>query len=104
LWRATIQVSTASHESLGMATLEAMYTENCCVLPRLGSYPALCGDHPEVLYEPGDETELVRRVVEFCKDDARRRHIATQLSDRARHYRGARVVDAVVDVIGEVLT
>ena len=104
LWCATIQVSTASHESLGMATLEAMYTENCCVLPRLGSYPDLCGDNPEVLYEPGDEAELVRRVVEFCKDDARRRHIAAQLSDRARHYRGARVVDGIVGVIGEVLT
>jgi glycosyltransferase involved in cell wall biosynthesis len=104
LWRATIQVSTASHESLGMATLEAMYTENCCVLPRLGSYPDLCGDNPEVLYEPGDEAELVRRVIEFGKDDARRRRIATQLSDRARDYRGARVVDAIVEVIGEVLT
>ena len=103
LWHATIQVSTASHESLGVATLEAMYTETCCVLPRLGSYPDLCGDDAEVLYEPGDEAELVRRVIDFCKDGDRRRRIAAELSDRARHYRGSRVVDAIVDVIDEVL-
>ncbi|HWI01356.1 MAG TPA: hypothetical protein VNT27_13580, partial [Propionibacteriaceae bacterium] len=32
LWRAELQVSTATHESLGVSTLEAMYTGSCCIL------------------------------------------------------------------------
>jgi len=31
--------STATHESLGIATLEAMYARNCCLLPDLGVLP-----------------------------------------------------------------
>lgn len=103
LWRSSIQVSTASHESLGIATLEAMYTENCCVLPRMGSYPELCDDSPDVLYKPGDGAELASRIVEFCKDDARRRDIAMKLSNRARNYSGERVVRGIVEVIDEIL-
>lgn len=104
LWRSAIQVSTASHESLGIATLEAMYTENCCVLPRSGNYPDLCDDNADVLYEPGDEPELVRRIVGFCRDEARRCRVATTLAAKAQNYTSARVVDAIVHSIEEVLT
>ena len=55
LWMSDLQVSTASHESLGVSTLEAMYTENCCILPRVGSYPEICGNHSEILYDFGEE-------------------------------------------------
>jgi hypothetical protein len=54
LWAADLQVSTATHESLGVSTLEAMYTGNCSLLPRVGSYPETCDGHSDVLYKPGE--------------------------------------------------
>ena len=43
LWGSHVQVSTATHESLGIATLEAMYARNYCLLPDLGAYPEVVG-------------------------------------------------------------
>ena len=64
LWMAELQVSTATHESLGTAPLEAMHTGTCCILPRLGSYPEITGEHPDVLYTLG-EGRLHERLTYF---------------------------------------
>ena len=66
LWAADLQVSTATHESLGVSTLEAMYTDNCCILPRLGSYPEICNGNPDVLYELG-EAQLEEKLCYFLE-------------------------------------
>lgn len=70
LWMAEIQVSTATHESLGASTLEAMHTQTCCIMPRLGSYPEITDEHPDVLYEPG-EGELEDRLNYFLEHPKR---------------------------------
>jgi hypothetical protein len=88
LWRSQLQVSTASHESLGMATLEAMYTATCCVLPRVADYPALCGNHPDVLYEPGPEG-LRDRLVHLHRHEVIRINVGQELSRRAAQIRRA---------------
>jgi hypothetical protein len=101
LWRSQIQVSTATHESLGISTLEAMYTQNCCILPRLGSYPEICGEHPEVLYELG-ESGLEERLSYFIELPGRRRAVATELSRRALKFEPARVVATIARVLREL--
>jgi glycosyltransferase involved in cell wall biosynthesis len=98
LWMSDIQVSTATHESLGVSTLEAMYTGNCCILPQLGSYPEICGDHPEVLYDLG-EAALEERLSYFIEQPDRRRAVAAELSRRALRYRSAEVVGRIARVI-----
>ncbi|HEX6684519.1 MAG TPA: glycosyltransferase family 4 protein [Candidatus Limnocylindrales bacterium] len=101
LWRSDIQVSTASHESLGMATLEAMYTNNCCLLPRLGAYPEVCQDDPQVLYDV-DEDELVERLHHVLDHPAERRHTAKRLAALAAQHSPQRVVDRIVDGVVEL--
>jgi glycosyltransferase involved in cell wall biosynthesis len=102
LWAADLQVSTATHESLGIATLEAMYTETCCVLPRLGSYPEICDDHPEVLYDLGEE-QLEARLRYFLDRPNRRRAVAADLKRLTAGYHppvvAKRVARAVLDVV-----
>jgi hypothetical protein len=60
LWMADIQVSTATHESLDVSTLEAMYTGNCCILPRLGS-SGLRPGHRRGPHRPGHDP-AVRQI------------------------------------------
>ncbi len=103
LWATDLQVSTATHESLGVSTLEAMYTGNCCVLPRVGSYPEICDDHPEVLYELG-EGPLEERLRYFLEHPDRRRAVASELQRLTGRYHPRAVVrkiaDAVLDAAG----
>ena len=100
LWAADLQVSTATHESLGVSTLEAMYTGNCCVLPRVGSYPEICGGHPDVLYELG-EGPLEERLRYFLEHPERRRAVASELQRMtARNHPRA----VVQKISGEVLS
>lgn len=101
LWQADLQVSTASHESLGMSTLEAMYTQTCCVLPRLGSYPEITNSHPDVLYEPGADS-LEHRLTALLEDAPRRRRVGHDLRRLARRYEPGLVVRRIVDVIDDV--
>ena len=99
LWAADLQVSTATHESLGVSTLEAMYTGNCCLLPRVGSYPEICDGHPDVLYEPGEEP-LEERLRFFLEHPGRRRSVASDLQQLAGRFHP----DAVVrKIAAEVL-
>lgn len=102
LWAADLQVSTASHETLGVSTLEAMYTGNCCILPRVGSYPEICQDHPDVLYEPGEQG-LEGRLRYFLDHPERRRAVAAQLQQLASAYRPQAVIPRIAAALFDVL-
>jgi glycosyltransferase involved in cell wall biosynthesis len=102
LWMADMQVSTATHESLGVSTLEAMYTENCCVLPRLGSYPEICGNHAEVLYEL-DEDSLEERLCHFLENPEKRRAVAAELRRCTAPYHPEVVVQKIAQALAEVI-
>jgi glycosyltransferase involved in cell wall biosynthesis len=101
LWRAELQVSTATHESLGVSTLEAMYTGCCCVLPRVGSYPEITGDHPDVLYDRTDD-QLEARLCYFLDHPEQRRAVAADLQKAAARYRPEVVVRRISDVLDSV--
>jgi glycosyltransferase involved in cell wall biosynthesis len=98
LWRGHMQVSTAVHESLGVATLEAMVTGNHCLLPRIGAYPEVAAGDPAVLYD--DLGDLLARLVAGPRAEVVARHDARI---RAR-YSPATVAAAVLDVLTEVVT
>jgi glycosyltransferase involved in cell wall biosynthesis len=99
LWRAQVQASVATHESLGVATLEAMATRNCCLLPRIGAYPEIT--EPGALYDnPGD---LLSALVDAVRDEAPRRALADRQMARARAtYSPQRVARAVYEALLEV--
>jgi glycosyltransferase involved in cell wall biosynthesis len=98
LWMADIQVSTATHESLGISTLEAMHTKTCCILPRLGSYPEIAGDVPDVLYDLGED-ELEERLTYFLDSPTRRNAVAADLQRAAARYSPSVVVRRIADVL-----
>ncbi len=98
LWMAELQVSTATHESLGISTLEAMYTGTCCILPRLGSYPEITGQHPDVLYDLG-ESQLEERLTYFLEHPDARRGVAAELQRAAGRYQPAVVVSRIADLL-----
>ena len=98
LWMAELQVSTATHESLGVSTLEAMHTGTCCILPCLGSYPEITGEHPDVLYDPG-EGQLEERLTYFLEHPDRRQAVAADLQRAAARYTPAIVVRRIADVL-----
>jgi glycosyltransferase involved in cell wall biosynthesis len=101
LWAADLQVSTATHESLGVSTLEAMYTGNCCVLPRVGSYPEICDGHPDVLYELS-EGPLEERLRYFLEHPDRRRAVASELKRMTARYHPQVVVQKIFDEVLDV--
>jgi len=102
LWSADIQVSTASHESLGVATLEAMYTGNCCVLPRLGSYPEITDDCPDALYELGEQG-LEAKLCYFLDHPEQRRAVAARLQRLSAGYHPDVVVPLIADTVLEAV-
>ena len=102
LWMSDVQVSTATHESLGVSTLEAMYTHNYCIAPRIGSYPTILGRSHEGLYD-GSKTELVSQLARAIEEADRRTVVARQLSDLARRYSPSVVIDRLVSVIEEAI-
>jgi len=98
---ADLQVSTATHESLGVSTLEAMHTGTCCILPRLGSYPEITGGHPDVLYDLG-EGQLQERLDYFLEHPDRRQTVAADLQRAAARYAPAVVVPRIADVLDAI--
>jgi glycosyltransferase involved in cell wall biosynthesis len=98
LWMSDLQVSTATHESLGVSTLEAMYTGTCCILPRLGSYPEITGEHPDALYDLG-EGQLEERLTYFLEHPERRQSVADDLQRAAARYTPGVVVRRIADVL-----
>ena len=99
LWKTNIQVSTAEHESLGISTLEAMYTYNCCLLPNRCSYPEVVGPVHEVLYS--SEQELYAKLCCFISNADRRISVARKLRERAEHYLPGQVVAKIDTVLRE---
>lgn len=99
LWKTHIQVSTAEHETLGMATLEAMYTSNACFLPRRASYPEIVDGCSEALY--GTLDELAARIARATKDEEWRRALGEHLTQRSLAYSPSTVVGKIVAVIEE---
>jgi len=100
LWMSDIQVSTALHESLGMATLEAMYTQNCCLLPSRGSYPEICGDNQAALYN--SSAELTERLAHYITQDAERHALAKALAEQAGRYTEPEVMPRILAAIEEL--
>jgi hypothetical protein len=98
LWMSDIQVSTATHESPGIATLEAMYTRNCCILPCQSSYSEICGDCKEVLY-PYSEEGLYQRLSYFIEQETERQEIAQRLYDMSLNFTPERVGSKICRVI-----
>lgn len=102
LWQSHIQVSTAEHESLGVATLEAMYTGNCCIVPSTGSYTEICGEATEALYDPGEEG-LLKRLMFFLDDSQRRRALARRLRAQAERFGPDLVVAKIFSSVAEII-
>lgn len=93
-----MQVSTATHESLGIATLEAMYTRNCCILPCQCCYPEICEECKEVLY-PYSEEGLYQRLSHFIEQGAERQETARRLHEISLKYTPEKVVSKICRVI-----
>lgn len=102
LWMTELQVSTATHESLGVSTLEAMHAGTCCIVPRIGSYPEITGGHPDALYDPG-EGQLEERLTYFLEHPALRQAVAADLQRAAARYTPAVVVRRIADVLDALM-
>lgn len=102
LWEADVQVSTATHESLGISTLEAMLTSTCCVVPRAGAYPEVCGKNSSALYDPG-EYQLEHKLNALLESPDQRRRIAASLERRALLHSPDIVIGKIVTVIEDIL-
>jgi glycosyltransferase involved in cell wall biosynthesis len=100
LWKADIQISTALHEGLGIATLEAMYANNCCLLPNRCSYPEITGGLEEALYSSTEE--LLDKIDYYLKDESARRRTATALHERSLRYRPEEVASRLAAVFSEL--
>jgi glycosyltransferase involved in cell wall biosynthesis len=96
LWEAEIQVSTASHESFGVSTLEAMYTNNACLLPVCGSYPEICRNDSDVLYDINEE-DLATRISHLIVHRGLREQVTTRLTRIAQLYGARQVVDRIME-------
>jgi glycosyltransferase involved in cell wall biosynthesis len=93
----THQVSTASHETFGVATLEAMYAENCCIVPDHAVYPEILKTVPEARFKPGQDFDL---CLALLTSPARSRTIALRQRQVARQVAipqqvAARILEAV---------
>jgi len=101
LWKADFQVSTALHEGLGIATLEAMYTENCCLLPNRCSYPEITEGFQDVLYNSREE--LLDKIGYFLKNEAARRQAASELRRRSLRYAPEQVASRLYATFSELV-
>ena len=101
LWKADFQISTALHEGLGIATLEAMYTYNCCLLPNRCSYPEITDGLADVLYSSTEE--LLEKIGYYLNDEAARRKVAAALHERSLRYTPERVASRLMAVFSELV-
>lgn len=100
LWKADIQVSTALHEGLGIATLEAMYAHNCCLLPNRCSYPEITDGLEDVLCSSTEE--LLDKLDYYLENEAARRQVAQTLHERSLRYAPDQVASRLVAVFSEL--
>ena len=103
LWKSSMQVSTASFESFGIATVEAMYATDCCVLPDHCSYPELVGDVQEALY-PYGEKALSQKLSYFIEDESARKKVAKKLHRRSERFTPDRVTQKIEGVMREAVS
>lgn len=97
LWRSHIQVSTATHESFGVSTVEAIYAGCCSLLPVHGSYPEVSGRAG--LYEDG---QLCAALEHYLVDAEARRQTAAQQRESIRQYYPTEVARRIVDALTKV--
>lgn len=100
LWQSHIQVSTASHETLGVATLESMYTDTCCILPNHCSYPEITGYYEDCLY-PYNEQALYDKLKHVIEDESARSRIASELKKRVEKYHPENVTAKILQSLQE---
>lgn len=101
LWQAHIQVSTASHESLGVSTLEAMAAEVRPILPDLPAYREITNNAEDVLY--ATDHDLTERMLTACSDPHGNRTIGIQASRFVRErYSASSVARRVLSVLNEI--
>jgi glycosyltransferase involved in cell wall biosynthesis len=100
LWKADIQVSTATHEHLGIATLEAMYAHTCCILPNRCSYPEITGGYGDVLYSSTEELE--EKLDYYLANRSAREEAAATLHERSLRYRPEEVASRLMAVLTEL--
>jgi glycosyltransferase involved in cell wall biosynthesis len=101
LWKSDLQVSTASHESLGVATLEAMATGNCCVLPDIGAYSELVRGDADVLYD-SSPAELTARLRHLLDHEEERLRIAGRLRSMTTPYETENVVSRILAEVSDL--
>lgn len=94
LWESQVQVSTASHESFGVSTVEAIYAGCCGVLPAAGCYREVTG--PAGIYA---EDELTDTLVRYLGDPVARRATAQAQRVRIDRYLPARVAGRITTAL-----
>jgi glycosyltransferase involved in cell wall biosynthesis len=95
LWKSDIQFSTASHESLGVATIEAMYTENACFTPNCLSYPEVTGG----IGNYNSLEELLELIEKAILNADFRKEISKQQKQMASKYSSERIATTINHVI-----
>lgn len=100
LWTSHIQVSTAQHESLGIATLEAMYTHNCCLLPKRQSYPEITDNIN--LY--ASDKELLDMLTHYIHNQKECKHMAELMHEKSLQYLPVVIVKRISEAIKYVLS
>jgi glycosyltransferase involved in cell wall biosynthesis len=88
-----IQVSTAEHEGLGVATLEAMAAGCCTVVPRVGAYPEIVAT-PETIYD-GTVADLTDRVDALILDPGQRVALTRRQAEHVTRWSPAAIADAL---------
>lgn len=95
LWECDINFSTASHESFGIATVEAMYTENACFTPNSLSYPEITGGVGN--YNSLDE--LIDMVKNAINNKNYRNNIVKLQKIKALEFSPSKIVNKIINVI-----
>jgi glycosyltransferase involved in cell wall biosynthesis len=94
LWQSNVQVSTATHESFGVSTVEAIYAGCCSVLPDVGCYPEVTG--PAGIYQ---ESELAETLVRYLRDPEARSRTAKSQREAIDRYLPANVAARITSVL-----
>ncbi|MGH9214178.1 MAG: glycosyltransferase family 4 protein [Acidimicrobiales bacterium] len=97
-----VQVSTAEHEGLGVATLEAMAAGCCAVVPRVGAYPEIVAT-PETLYD-GTVADLTDRVDALIGDPDRQAVLAQRQAAHVARWSPAAIADALAADLSDLAT
>jgi glycosyltransferase involved in cell wall biosynthesis len=98
LGRCGYQASTATHETLGVATLESMYANCCCALPDLPAYREITGNCAEAIYPPG-EAGLHSALIRSLTDAVYAERVRARLRTAADRYRPVIVAQRLMSLL-----